>query len=82
MRCPSCGLLFRRDRPTQAELDQIYGLEYLKGGAVGYLDYVAAVDVHRSSARSRLDALERVVPRGRLLDADAGAGFFVDEARP
>jgi SAM-dependent methyltransferase len=79
--CPSCGLLFRRDLPTQAELDEIYGLEYFKGGAVGYLDYVADEDVHRSSARHRLDALERVVPRGRLLDVGAAAGFFVDEAR-
>ena len=81
MRCPSCGLLFRRDLPTQAQLDEIYGLEYFKGGAVGYLDYVADEDVHRNSARNRLDALERVVPRGRLLDVGAAAGFFVDEAR-
>lgn len=50
VRCPSCGLLFRRDLPTQAELDEIYGLEYFKGGAVGYLDYVADEDVHRTSA--------------------------------
>jgi SAM-dependent methyltransferase len=72
--------LFRRDLPTQAEVDEIYGLEYFKGGASGYLDYVADEDVHRSSARNRLDALERVVPRGRLLDVGAAAGFFVDEA--
>jgi SAM-dependent methyltransferase len=81
VRCPSCGLLFRRELPTQAELDEIYGLEYFKGGAAGYLDYVADEDVHRSSARNRLDALDRVVPRGRLLDVGAAAGFFVDEAR-
>jgi SAM-dependent methyltransferase len=81
VRCPSCGLLFRRELPAQAELDEIYGLEYFKGGAVGYLDYVSDEDVHRSSARNRLDALERVVPRGRLLDVGAAAGFFVDEAR-
>ena len=81
MCCPACGLLFRRDLPTQAELDEIYGLEYFKGGASGYLDYVADEDVHRSSARNRLDALERIVPRGRLLDVGAAAGFFVDEAR-
>lgn len=81
LRCPSCGLLFRRSLPAHAELDEIYGLEYFKGGAVGYLDYVADEDVHRSSARNRLEALERVVPRGRLLDVGAAAGFFVDEAR-
>jgi SAM-dependent methyltransferase len=81
VRCPSCGLLFRRDLPTRAELDEIYALDYFKGGAVGYLDYVADADVHRSSARKRLDTLERVAPRGRLLDVGAAAGFFVDEAR-
>jgi SAM-dependent methyltransferase len=81
VRCPSCGLLFRRELPTQAELDEVYGLEYFKGGASGYLDYVADEDVHRSSAQNRLEALERIVPPGRLLDVGAAAGFFVDEAR-
>jgi hypothetical protein len=38
VRCPSCGLLFRSDLPTQADLDEIYGLEYFQGGAEGYLD--------------------------------------------
>ena len=81
MRCPSCALLFRRDLPTQADLDEIYGLGYFKGGAEGYLDYLADEEVHRLSARRRLDALEHVIPRGRLLDVGAAAGFFVDEAR-
>ena len=81
VRCPSCGLLFRRELPTQDDLDQIYGLEYFQGGAEGYLDYVADEEVHRLSARRRLDLLEQSVPRGRLLDVGAAAGFFVDEAR-
>ena len=81
MRCPSCGLLFRRDLPMQADLDEIYGLDYFKGGAEAYLDYVADEEVHRISARKRLDALEDVATRGRLLDVGAAAGFFVDEAR-
>jgi 2-polyprenyl-3-methyl-5-hydroxy-6-metoxy-1,4-benzoquinol methylase len=81
VRCPSCTLLFRRDLPTAAELDKIYGLDYFKGDATGYLDYVADEDVHRAVARRRLDTLERVVSRGRLLDVGAAAGFFVAEAR-
>lgn len=81
VRCPSCGLLFRADLPTEADLDEIYGPEYFQGGAEGYLDYLADEEVHRLSARRRLDLLERVVPRGRLLDVGAAAGFFVDEAR-
>ncbi len=81
MRCPSCALLFRRDLPAQVDLDEIYGLEYFKGGAAGYLDYLADEEVHRLSARRRLDALELVAPRGKLIDVGAAAGFFVDEAR-
>jgi SAM-dependent methyltransferase len=81
VRCPSCGLLFRSDLPTQADLDEIYGLEYFQGGAEGYLDYLADEEVHRLSARRRLDVLDRVVPHGKLLDVGAAAGFFVDEAR-
>jgi SAM-dependent methyltransferase len=83
--CPSCGLLFRRNLPTPEEVDAIYGLEYFKGEAdgsgQGYLDYVADEAAHRAGARRRLDSLERLVPRGRLLDVGAAAGFFVDEAR-
>jgi SAM-dependent methyltransferase len=81
VRCPSCTLLFRRDLPAPAELDEIYGLDYFKGDATGYLDYVADEDVHRAVARRRLDTLERLVARGRLLDVGAAAGFFVAEAR-
>lgn len=80
VRCPGCTLLFRRDLPSQAELDEIYGLEYFRGDATGYLDYVADADLHRAAARNRLDLLERLVVRGTLLDVGAAAGFFVDEA--
>jgi SAM-dependent methyltransferase len=81
VRCPSCALLFRRDLPTEADLDEIYGLDYFKGDATGYLDYVADEEVHRAVAQRRLDALERAVAPGRLLDVGAAAGFFVAEAR-
>jgi SAM-dependent methyltransferase len=81
VRCPSCTLLFRRDLPAPAELDEIYGLDYFKGDATGYLDYVADEDVHRATARRRLDTLDRVGSRGSLLDVGAAAGFFVAEAR-
>lgn len=81
VRCPSCTLLFRRDLPTQADLDEIYGLDYFKGDATGYLDYVADEEVHRAVAQRRLATLERAVAPGRLLDVGAAAGFFVAEAR-
>lgn len=80
VRCPACTLLFRRDLPAQAELDEIYGLEYFQGDATGYLDYVGDADLHRAAARNRLELLEGLVARGALLDVGAAAGFFVDEA--
>lgn len=81
MCCPTCALLFRADLPTAAELDEIYGPDYFSGEPTGYLDYLADEEVHRISARKRLDLLEGAVSRGRLLDVGTAAGFFVDEAR-
>jgi SAM-dependent methyltransferase len=85
LQCPSCGLLFRRNLPTQEELDGIYGLAYFKsdaaGAGEGYLDYVADAELHRMAARRRLDAIERLVSHGTMLDVGAAAGFFVAEAR-
>jgi 2-polyprenyl-3-methyl-5-hydroxy-6-metoxy-1,4-benzoquinol methylase len=79
--CPTCTLLFRADLPTAAELDEIYGPDYFSGDPTGYLDYLADEEVHRISARKRLDLVERTSSRGRLLDVGTAAGFFVDEAR-
>jgi 2-polyprenyl-3-methyl-5-hydroxy-6-metoxy-1,4-benzoquinol methylase len=86
VRCPSCGLLFRRDLPTQAELDSIYGLAYFDGAAggdpTGYLDYTGDADLHRRAAQRRLALMDEAVgSTGRLLDVGAAAGFFVEEAR-
>jgi SAM-dependent methyltransferase len=85
VRCPSCGLLFRAQLPTPAELNAIYGSEYFFSNegethGQGYSDYLAEADLHRESARRRLARLERYAQRGSLLDVGAAAGFFVDEA--
>lgn len=86
VQCPSCAFLFRRDLPTQADLDAIYGVSYFKesptGSGTGYLDYVGDAELHRRAARRRLTLIERTSPgRGRLLDVGSAAGFFVAEAR-
>jgi SAM-dependent methyltransferase len=86
VRCPNCGLLFRGRMPTDAELEEIYGAAYFSSAAgdtrgQGYVDYLAEEDLHRETARRRLDGLERYAQRGTLLDVGAAAGFFVAEAR-
>ena len=83
--CPSCGLLFRAELPSRAELDEIYAASYFSSGVSdlagqGYLDYVAGEESRRAAARRRLGRLELVTGRGRVLDVGAAAGFFVVEA--
>lgn len=84
VRCPSCGLLARATLPTEAELAELYSLEYFRATShdgQGYLDYVGDAELHRETARRRLERLERIHAAGRLLDVGAAAGFFVAEAR-
>jgi SAM-dependent methyltransferase len=83
--CPSCGLLFRAEMPSRAELEAIYDESYFSSAAgdtkgQGYLDYVGEEGLHRIAARRRLERLEQLIESGRLLDVGSAAGFFVDEA--
>jgi SAM-dependent methyltransferase len=85
VRCPVCGLLFRRFAPSTAELRTLYGAGYFSqaagdSGGQGYADYLADEEVHRANARRRLELLERFVRPGRLLDVGCAAGFFLHEA--
>jgi len=84
-RCCSCGLLFRTELPTEEELLQIYDDSYFCSAAddtsgQGYYDYIGGSELHRQTARRRLERLERVEEPGRLLDVGAAAGFFLAEA--
>lgn len=84
-RCGSCGLLFRTILPQPAELEQIYAGSYFSRAAgdtkgQGYDDYVADAELHKETARHRLDQLARLVAPGKLLDVGSAAGFFVSEA--
>jgi SAM-dependent methyltransferase len=86
VRCPACGLVFRRDLPEPAALAEIYSHEYFRrpeddAGGQGYDDYLEEEELHRINARVRVRRLGRHVAPGRLLDVGAAAGFFIDEAR-
>jgi SAM-dependent methyltransferase len=86
IQCPLCGLISRRDLPSEQELAVIYndgyfGLDPEVSRPEDYLDYLADEELHRTSAQRRLRWLRRTLPTGgRVLDVGAAAGFFVDEA--
>jgi len=86
LRCPTCGLVFRADPPTRAELADIYALDYFRDSVNGsnlhgYSDYLRDEAQHRANARRRLRLVERYASRsGRLLDVGCAAGFFAEEA--
>jgi SAM-dependent methyltransferase len=83
IRCPQCGLLFRRLLPRRDELDSLYSEEYFRdrdGATGGYADYLGDERLHRSLAASRLARLEGLTSGRKLLDVGAAAGFFVAEA--
>jgi SAM-dependent methyltransferase len=86
VRCPRCGLLFRRELPDPAAVAAIYSDEYFRRseddpGGQGYDDYLLEEELHRLNGRARVRALRRFVATGRLFDVGAAAGFFMDEAR-
>jgi SAM-dependent methyltransferase len=86
VRCRGCGLLFRADLPSPADLPALYGAAYFRSGegsehGEGYADYLAEEDLHRLNARRRLKVLESLVRSGALLDVGCAAGFFLDEAQ-
>lgn len=86
VRCPCCGLLFRRKLPAPETLRAIYAESYFRRpegdvGGQGYDDYIGDEELHRRNGAVRVRRLARHTPPGRLLDVGAAAGFFMDEAR-
>lgn len=95
-RCRSCALMWLEPRPSEEELDDVYGSRYYKNdgffapsgdGTFGYGDYAAGRFV-RSLAMVRLfGRLERFRPGGStdargagLLDCGCGLGYLLDVA--
>ncbi len=86
VRCPGCGLVFRRELPTPADLRSIYSEAYFRrpeddAGGQGYADYLDDEPLHRLNGALRAGKLAALAAPGRLFDVGAAAGFFMDEAR-
>lgn len=73
-KCLRCGLVFTNPRPTQTEIGDLYGKDYLAN-----LESVR--DSLMTICRKRLGFVERYKNGGRLLDIGAGNGYFLELAR-
>ena len=72
--CERCGTVQQPDLPTGAELLDLYRDMRDDG-------YLAEEAGRRRTSQRLLDAIERHVPRGRLLEVGCGHGLLLDEAR-
>ena len=82
VKCTDCGLRYLYPQPEEVELSRLYGREYFESAdpaLKGYSQYLADADHLRRTFRSRLRLLKNI-PRGKLLDVGAAAGFFVEQA--
>jgi 2-polyprenyl-3-methyl-5-hydroxy-6-metoxy-1,4-benzoquinol methylase len=75
--CPVCETLFQHPMPSIDQMRAYVDSEYASGV---YSDYVAAAKLKSMTFRSRVQAIQRHVSSGRLLDVGASCGFFVEEA--
>ena len=80
-RCPRCGMRVVHPLPPESEILGLYSTDYFEGGGHGYRSYVDDEEIHRGTARKRLDALRRHVATGCVLDVGCASGFFLEEAR-
>ncbi len=71
LRCQGCGLVYVDPAPAAASLSQHYSRDY-------YVEWVTSQANKRCHMwASRLEAIARVTPVGRLLDVGCGDGVFL-----
>lgn len=75
--CPVCETLFQHPMPTIEQMRAYVEREYERGL---YNSYVAAANLKALTFATRVKAIARRAPAGRLLDVGASAGFFVEQA--
>lgn len=74
VRCADCGHMQLERFPDLAELESAYA-------DAASADYVEEEAGQRMTARATLEAIERYVERGSLLDLGCWVGYLLDEAR-
>lgn len=75
VKCRRCGLVYNNPRLTQEELASFYSPEYF------YRYYVPNREKSIQEAKVRLQEIEGLVDKGRVLDVGCGLGFFLAAAR-
>lgn len=77
--CTACGFFFISPRPTPAELERFYSMEYFDSapGGRGFTDYLPKAFARIGEGRVLGRRLRREKPNGRVLDVGCGAGDFL-----
>ena len=75
VKCPVCGLVFYQGTPP----DHLYSDEYFTGGE--YLDYPGDKKIIQRNFKRHIRLLQRLAPKGRLLELGCAYGFFLELAR-
>lgn len=83
-KCHTCEAVFVFPLPDCEELIRDYQDNYFSSGdhlEWGYEDYFSLEDEIRETARRRLRLMQPYIRGGKLLEAGAATGWFLDEAR-
>lgn len=75
--CSNCGMVYTGNPPDQSTLNSCYDSAYEKQSSNA--EKVAVEK--RKQAKQRLEMIESLSSKGRLLDIGCSFGFFLDEAR-
>ena len=85
-KCPFCRSLFVANELSSVDLSQYYSRDYYEadesnnGERQGYASYMKAQKSLKDSFMQKLNIVRRYVPSGRLLDAGAAYGTFLQLA--